>query len=275
MKKILCPVDFSPVANNAIEYAAMLAQKINAEITLFHMQSIPLVDVDYVKPNVFDGLHEETKELEMKLDGYAQEISSTFNIKCHTEVELSNIISEIAVVAEERNFDLLVVGTSGEDSLYDSVFGSNTYNMMRKTTCPMLIIPSNVAYKNYNKVVYASNYEKGDIVSLIQFKKLFKNYNPIIEILHISSHGTSRSVEIFEWFQDMVSEKLENKFNLNFVRKVEDNIPEAIDEHMIREGADLLAICTKNRNFFQKLFHKSISRMISKIADYPVLVFHE
>lgn len=40
MKKILCPTDFSETAQNAIAYAAKLAQTTEAMLVLFNVQSI-------------------------------------------------------------------------------------------------------------------------------------------------------------------------------------------------------------------------------------------
>lgn len=40
MKDILCPTDFSPAAQNAIAYAAKLAQVVEGNVTLFHVQSV-------------------------------------------------------------------------------------------------------------------------------------------------------------------------------------------------------------------------------------------
>ena len=40
MKKILCPTDFSDTAQNAVAYAAKLAQAMHADLTLLNVQSV-------------------------------------------------------------------------------------------------------------------------------------------------------------------------------------------------------------------------------------------
>jgi hypothetical protein len=46
MKKILCPTDFSEAAHSGIAYAAKFAKVIDAEITLFNVQSRFDISVD-------------------------------------------------------------------------------------------------------------------------------------------------------------------------------------------------------------------------------------
>ena len=46
MKKILVPTDFSEEANNALNVAAQLAKKYDAEIYLLHLLELPLHQID-------------------------------------------------------------------------------------------------------------------------------------------------------------------------------------------------------------------------------------
>ena len=46
MKKILVPTDFSKEAENALQVAAQLARKHDAEIYLLHLLELPLHQVD-------------------------------------------------------------------------------------------------------------------------------------------------------------------------------------------------------------------------------------
>lgn len=42
MKRIMCPVDFSSAATNAVEYAGNLARDLNAELFLLYIQQVSI-----------------------------------------------------------------------------------------------------------------------------------------------------------------------------------------------------------------------------------------
>ncbi len=44
MKNILFPTDFSPNAENALNFAVEIARKINGNLILFHAYSVQLID---------------------------------------------------------------------------------------------------------------------------------------------------------------------------------------------------------------------------------------
>src|SRR4029077_8580948 len=48
LKRILAPVDFSPLSKKALQYAVRLAQEFNAEVSLFHV-------IEPEIPPAFDG----------------------------------------------------------------------------------------------------------------------------------------------------------------------------------------------------------------------------
>src|SRR4051812_4674387 len=68
MKTIVCPVDFSPCAENAVRYADELARRMNARLVLFHSvfslaspELIPYGGVPYLPPLKDTEFEEEQK----------------------------------------------------------------------------------------------------------------------------------------------------------------------------------------------------------------------
>jgi hypothetical protein len=51
-------------------------------------------------------------------------------------------------------------------------------------------------------------------------------------------------------------------------------IASSIHSYMLRSESDALALCTRPHGFIESLFHKSVTKVISSIARYPVFVFH-
>ena len=82
--------------------------------------------------------------------------------------------------------------------------------------------------------------------------------------------------EKIEKRQFILTEQLKNSdinFKFDSIRSSE--IAPSINSYIHRNENDVLALCTVNRNFMAELFHKSVVKIISEIANYPVFVFHE
>ena len=275
MKKILIPIDFSPSANNAIEFAAQLAQIIKAEIRLVHAQQLTTSRVDNSIYDLVEDYYDDRKIVEKKLKNYCKELTNEFNVKCTFESVLADFENAIKTLEKTKKPDLIVMGTNGEDSLMDYLFGTHTFHVIAEVKCPVLVVPVFAEFTNIKKVIYASNYQKGDAISLHQINKLLWTFKPKVTVLHISRHDTLASEETFVNYSNQLKEVADKDLDLNFVRLLENNVPEAIDDYMDRTDADLLTVCTRHLSFFERIFNKSITRALTVTTDRPILIFHE
>lgn len=131
IERILCAVDFSDAANEAFEYAKELAGKLAGELVLLHAFE--------VSANTgADGLHRPADPtVRIKLE--AMQISSP-------QVHLSHLLHAgpagevICWVAQDRECDLIVMGTHGRTGLSHLLFGSNAEYVLRHARCPVLTI---------------------------------------------------------------------------------------------------------------------------------------
>ena len=73
MKTIIVPTDFSPVATNAMNFAADMAENINASVTLLHVYQVPVSMTDV--PVVLVSSDELRKSSEEKLEILKQELA--------------------------------------------------------------------------------------------------------------------------------------------------------------------------------------------------------
>jgi nucleotide-binding universal stress UspA family protein len=278
MNKILCPIDFSSTSLNAIEFAVKLGEKHKATLTLLYVfteeEFNKILDEDTDIKRSFDDL----KALaEKKLQGLTSEINKTAKekglVQCNYILRVGELIDCILDFAKEDSSKLIVMGTTGVSDITEAFVGSNTVKVIENATCPVLCVPEKAIYKKFTKVVYATDYQQEDkaaIQKLIVFGEVFDSR---IQILHVSQSGKLVDKAILEDYKEKIISYV-NYPNLEFVIKVyEDEINRGIDEYMIEEKADLLVLLTKQRSFFEKLFHKSITSSMSYFTDYPLLIF--
>jgi nucleotide-binding universal stress UspA family protein len=52
-----------------------------------------------------------------------------------------SVVDEVVALAEAEHADLVVMASRGHDSVVDSLFGSHTERMLRRSPCPVLAVP--------------------------------------------------------------------------------------------------------------------------------------
>jgi len=271
MKRILCPTDFSESAQNAVQYAGKLAQKLNAAVTLFNVKSV----FDFAPSEVLrstkmtlEGVSEELREL-------AKEVSDVFKIPCYAEVQpsgspLSEIISHRAL-----EFDLIVMGTSGPEDLFEFVTGSNTYKVIRKASVPVLFIPNGYTYADIRHTVYAFDYLNKRELPVSQLKYFLEHFEGDLLILQVIDE---KDITDIESVKAELKTQLQEAHGDSFKMKIEtisaSDVALGIHSFALRNDADLVALCVNDYTFMERLFRKSVIKQISGIAEYPVFAFH-
>jgi nucleotide-binding universal stress UspA family protein len=270
IKKIYCPTDFSSSANNAIEYAAKLAQATSATLQLLSIQPLfPVIEATAGAKERF-----LVNEFEKTLEEMSLEVSKTFNIFCDFELDITSTQFE-KVVAEKLGVgNLIVMGTNGVDNDYQYFFGSNTYNVIKRSNCPILVIPENITYGTIQKIVFAWDYSTKSKISLSILKDYASIFNPKITFLHVSKNKTQISKDVFTALKSEIDPELE-RTDYEFEQIHSENIPESINDYMRSSRADMLAVTFYHRGIIADIFHGKVAKKLSENAEYPILVINE
>lgn len=141
-ERILFPTDFSGSSEDAACYALMLARQHGSELFALHVVETPIETAGIHVPHPsYEQQGEES--LQAALD--MLERSSGLLFKGFDEVS-SHAVSgepykEIIRFAKKTKIDLIVMGASGKGGIDRFLFGSTTERVLRKTHCPVLVIP--------------------------------------------------------------------------------------------------------------------------------------
>ena len=149
LSKILVPLDGSPTSMEAADYAIMLSTLHHAQIVLLHVLNV----AEYYSSLQFFEVKQpiESKEI---IEEAKKEANKWFNIVKkkidgksgkQIEVETSIIISQSTVksildFAEEKNVDLIVVGTRGRSGLKRLLLGSIASGIVTYSSCPVIVV---------------------------------------------------------------------------------------------------------------------------------------
>lgn len=271
MKKILCPTDFSETARTGIAYAAKLAQVTGSELVLLNVQSI----FDAAIREVVGGKETSIEAAVRQLEIQSRQVAKSFHISCYAEVvptfrTLGSIIQE-----KSGQYDLIVMATNGPDDLFQLFGGSNTYNAVLKSQIPMLIIPAGFVYTEISSMVLAFDYLRERNLPLTLLSRFVRSLRCKLTVLQVQEISFSQVVEEdMSELQTIFRNIYDDDLTCSYDTVHADQVAEGINNYMLQNQVDVLAVCSEHRNLVQRLFHKSVIKELSAICRYPVYVFH-
>jgi nucleotide-binding universal stress UspA family protein len=273
MKTILCPTDFSQVAQNAILYAVEFAQKCGASLILFHTEFIPEFVSEKYEPDLINVPAENVRELKDKLESLVSQVKITApDVKCTYVLEEGLVAENIALYANKNDIDLIIIGTNGASG-FEAIFaGSNSVRVMEKSNCPVLIIPENFSYKEPRRFVYAADLQDNEDEVVDKILKISELFNASLELLHIQSDDTLEVVNSEVSMGEIVNKHSNRNLRYKIIQG-ENSITEI--EEYAKQSADILVLAQRKKSFIEKLFSKNRTEHIAYHAEIPVLVIHK
>lgn len=138
-KKILVPIDFSAHSDRALHYAAELSKTYTAPVTLVHAYQV----LNYALPEGYvffspEQLADLTRALDEQMARARAAAESAGALSVDTKLLMGTAHAEILRLAEEGEFDLIVMGTHGRTGLGHAFLGSVAERVVRQAPCPVL-----------------------------------------------------------------------------------------------------------------------------------------
>jgi len=275
MKKLLCPIDFSEVSLNALEFAVAIGEKENSAMMLLNI----FTRSDFNKILKSENLNEEYEELleiaESKLAAISTEIlkeSKKNGLQsCEYVLKSGKIVDVLGGLAEKEKYDLIVMGTTGHSAYEKKYLGGKAEKIIEHTHCSVLCIPENSNFHGISNIVYATDYQEEDKLAIQQLISFADVIDAKLEVLHVSHHDDVIDKAIFEEFKAELVRFVKNK-DVLFNRVVFKQVAQGLNDYMKDEKADLLVLLNKKRNFLKSLFHKSLTQHLNKFTDYPLMI---
>lgn len=270
MKKILIPVDFSLSSKNAAAYAVELADVFDAEIVLLNVVNPPVVIDQDSLPSIVHSqsvLHEHNREI------FEQELNSLSKSR---STEIKGFVKEgfpsdvILQVARENDIDLIIMGMKGKGRS-NSLFGSTTTAVIRRSSIPVFVIPETAVFKPIRSIAFATDFvfqtEDHRFTLLID---LANKFDATIDILNVqraetvlTDHEFSAKIRTHLAFGNT-----KNKFH----SIKHNNIVEGITDFIESNESDILAMMAQRRSFFTRVFRRTFTKEMSYATRIPLLV---
>lgn len=273
INKILLLTDFSEVSNNTTHYALNIAKQVKSEIEILHIINTP---VDWVKlPLEKEKLYPETKaeigSARAKLSALVREFSNQ-GTKATESLVFNVGVENIPQYITEEKYDLIIMGSHGSKGIKEFAIGSNAQKVIRTSHVPVLIVKTPPKRESFDRIVMASTFEENQKP---YFKKLFDYASDLgadIDFLYINTPYHFKETEEIEkmltLFCEDCTKKNCSKHHINAL-----NEERGVQYFMNTSNADFLAIATKGKSSFPRLFSVSLTESIINHLNIPVLVF--
>ena len=141
-KRILFCADFSENADLAFGFALEQARH-SPDCTLYLLHVVPEPEAQFWRTyvdEVEDVEQKGRKDMENKIrEAYTARVP--VGMKFQVEIRVGLEHQRILEFAEEQKVDLLIIGRQGRSSVGKVFFGNVTEKVVRKSLCPVLVIP--------------------------------------------------------------------------------------------------------------------------------------
>lgn len=131
----MVPIDGSPHANKAIEFAADISKRYGSRLILLHVIPIRV----YAFAEVGAVLSEDVEEGEEILRR-GVELAKSLGLEADRRLGKGIPAEEILRVAEEEGVDLIVIGSRGLSGVKAFLLGSVSDKVSHHAKCPVLIV---------------------------------------------------------------------------------------------------------------------------------------
>ncbi len=275
MKTILVPTDFSANAFIAGQYAAALAKEIDAKVLFYHV---------YI--TLYSGFKEtgvSVQQIESSERDAAESMASLLQTmqKENPNVEIDGVHEKgfmidalVNRLKNESDIALIVMGTKGVTNMAETVFGSTTYEVIKKSTIPVLVVPETTGDFSMKKVGFFTDYQIDEVASVKKVHSILSNVSAV-DFYHFDytkrdDEDEKRSAWVLKAKAALGQENIQlkeievDKVDLNAVSRVANE-----------NGLDLMVFTRPHKSFFEKIFMKSLTKEVVSYPFIPALYINE
>jgi nucleotide-binding universal stress UspA family protein len=187
LKNVLFATDFSPCSNAALPYAASIARRYGATLHAAHVMPGE-ADLLFMSPENWSAVAEAEDRW---IQGHIEQLEHQLQALPHAVLTSRGKVSDaLARIIEDREIDLLVLGTHGRTGVRKLVMGSVAEEIFRRAACPVLSVGPNVSCEpndeiQFRRILFATDFEEDSLAALPYAISLAEEDEAQLELLHV------------------------------------------------------------------------------------------
>lgn len=264
MRQIIVPSDFSPASIHALYYTEQLNKILQANINVVHIND------SKTQTTIID------KKLTKITTSYPNEMEEEIVVLAkgidHCTKQ-GNVVEGIICTVEELKAELIVIGTKARNTFEELFFGSTTETLIRKSPCPVLVIPHNVAYHPPKRILFATDLEKDEGKAFEILQNFAKLIDANIQRVFINVFPRDYSNETEETIIAPIPTPDVKDDEVRMIRK--SSVLAGINYYMEQYEVDMVAIYLHDRSLIENLLHRSVAKQLIHHLPLPLLVLNK
>ena len=279
IKNIMVPVDFSATSKRAVNYGLSFALEFEARLLLAHITPLDPVAYDKAKQDLVELIPADCRE----------------RLMFETIVKAGDTRSELLGIVEDREVDLVVMGTRGRSYIQRLLLGSVTERLLRKVHTPILTVshldPEKAIHAPglvpLRRILYATDLAEGSEEGLEFSIRLARGLDANLMVAHVvqfadaALYGLDAAAFMPEYSDEIrgqAKERLDRIVALVSDGRVPistilaDGVPyETIDRLAVEHNADLIVINLQNKGRLERAMLGTTAERVIRTATVPVL----
>lgn len=276
MKNILVPVDFSHASDVALRYTAELALSLKATIRLLYVHTPIISRHNPMNYLITEERQHAEKENLAKLQSLVESLGERYSsVKWETSVE-SGAIANVILSCAKKDIDMIAMGTQGVSSFEKILLGTNTAEIIEKSSCPVLAIPATAKPYTPRDILYATDYAPGDWESAKALTEMARMLDATITYLHVTREDDEDELDKEREQIDEFTREIKEKTGFTRIKSrilSDNNVLMGLDSALQDSTVDLLCLSTRKRSLIEKLYNPSVTRRVAIYTQIPLLAF--
>ena len=272
MKHILIPLDFSDNSWAGLVYAVKLYKD---DLCTFHLLHTEVLD-----PETLSTLNEVYIENIMKLGNdqlnqFKEQIESSdpnANHEFKTIIKFQPLTNAIEEITKKISVDLVIMSTKGINSMLNSLFGTNSVNVVKThLSCPVMILPEDYDYNPIKQIAFSTDLNRFYTTEeLTILNDLAYDNNAVLRIMHIETNKPLSSIQ--DYNLSVLKSSLQGfKTHYHSVPNF-DKKTEVINTFIKDLDIDLLVMVNYKHSIFEKILNEPVINKIGFNPQIPFLV---
>ena len=280
VRNVLLPTDFSEFSGRALDFAAGIARRYEAQLHLFHCVDPTPFELADAAEQVQTACEDARRDLERLAEGLGKNRAAT-SLRANVAVTRGNLTAILPQTVRDLDVDLIVVGTHGRAGWKKLVLGSMAEAVIDQSPCPVLTVgpstnrrriqesgPSQIllAAAGSNRSQLASSYA-------CSLACKYRSRLSVVDVLEDRAGRVLAGVSQFEWHEVAGTSDRPRTVALRLPPQIgtrSDLILRVSDE----TRADLIVLAVPADHRFTDRFLSTDSYRIVSDAACPVLTFH-
>ncbi len=134
---IIVPIDFLDYSDKVVDYALTIGQKLEGKLHFVHVVEEANIYGYYMGPTIKHFMPKMKDLAQGKMDVLMKRHGGS-GVQCSGKVLTGEVVENIIAFAEEKNGDMIIIGTHGRKGLQKIWLGSVAERVVKNAPCPTL-----------------------------------------------------------------------------------------------------------------------------------------